>query len=59
MIDIALSDELSIHHYKNLRHPLQDYKRVHIKNHVLLFRFKDNAITFESFEHHDTVYDKE
>ena len=49
----------SIDHYKNLRHGLSDYKRVHIdKSFVLLFSVnKDkNHILFVKLMHHDDVY---
>jgi len=48
-----------IEHYKNLRHDLSDYKRVHIdKSFVLIFRvFKaEQHILFERFDHHDKIY---
>lgn len=43
-------------HYKNLRAPLQAYKRVHIGVFVLLFRLEDDTIIFSRLEHHDTAY---
>ena len=45
-----------IDHYKNLRKPLQDYKRVHIGHFVLLFRLKQNTIIFRYYDHHDKIY---
>ena len=53
------SDEFTIDHYKNLRHGLSDYKRVHIdKSFVLLFKvFKEkNYILFDKLKHHDDAY---
>jgi YafQ family addiction module toxin component len=53
------SDEESIQHYKNLKHDLSDYKRVHIDKHfVLTFKvdMKRNFILFIDFDHHDNVY---
>jgi len=47
-------------HYKNLRTPLQEFKRVHIDNHfVLLFSVDENKklITLQYFDHHDNIYD--
>ena len=58
---IANSDELTIEHYKNLRYDMKEFKRVHIGTHfVLIFRY-DKAkkfITFEDFDHHDSIYTK-
>ena len=47
------------HHYKNLRSPLQNLKRVHIgKSYVLLFSVdeKKKIVIFEGFDHHNKVY---
>lgn len=48
----------SVEHYKNLKHDLKDYKRIHIGHFVLVFKFDKNLnlISFEDFEHHDRVY---
>ena len=49
----------NVDHYKNLRKPLEGYKRVHIKgSSVLLFKYvpQDNKIIFYIMEHHDSVY---
>jgi len=54
-------DEESINHYKNLRHDLSEYKRVHIdKNFVLAFKVDilNNFILFVDFDHHDNIYSK-
>jgi YafQ family addiction module toxin component len=51
----------NIAHYKNLRKPLQDFKRVHIDTHfVLVFKYEQNedAIYFYDFDHHDNIYKK-
>ncbi len=48
-----------IEHYKNLRWPLEKYKRVHIsKRYVLIFRYykKENVILFRYFDHRDFIY---
>ncbi len=45
--------------YKNLRRPLQNWKRVHIDKHfVLTFSIDENAKTviLEDFDHHDNIY---
>ncbi|PIS45213.1 MAG: addiction module toxin RelE [Ignavibacteria bacterium CG08_land_8_20_14_0_20_37_9] len=52
-------DSDAIDHYKNLRHDLNNYKRVHIrKSFVLLFKVnkKDNHILFDRFGYHDDIY---
>ena len=49
----------SIDHYKNLRHDLKEFKRVHINSHfVLTFKINKakNFILFVDFDHHDNVY---
>ncbi|MFT4308864.1 MAG: addiction module toxin RelE [Candidatus Woesearchaeota archaeon] len=48
-----------INHYKNLKKPLQDYKRVHIKGpFVMIFKYfeSDDNVVFYSFDHHDRIY---
>jgi len=47
-------------HYKNLRRPLQFFKRVHIDSHFVLVYSVDEdnkTITLEYYDHHDNVYD--
>jgi len=59
--EIINSNQDSINHYKNLRHDLSDYKRVHIdKNFVLVFKvdIKNNFVLFVDFDHHDKIYGK-
>ncbi len=48
-------------HYKNLRAPLQDWKRVHIdKSFVLCFSVDEHTkiVTIEDYDHHDNIYRK-
>jgi len=48
-----------VNHYKNLRAPLQQFKRVHInKNFVLTFKYTpaEDKIEFFDFDHHDNIY---
>ena len=52
-IDEILISEI---HYKNLRYDMNDFKRVHIGHFVLVFRYVDNKVIFEDFEHHDNIY---
>ncbi|MDK2791105.1 MAG: hypothetical protein PWP15_1625 [Methanothermococcus sp.] len=47
------------HHYKNLRTPMEDFKRVHIdKSFVLIFTVDDNEkrVIFVDVAHHDEIY---
>ena len=47
------------HRYKNLRYPLNMWKRVHIYKHfVLTFSVDENnkTVTLEDFDHHDNIY---
>jgi YafQ family addiction module toxin component len=47
------------HHYKNLRAPLQHWKRVHIDKHfVLVFSVdeENKVVTLQDFDHHDNIY---
>ncbi|MBU0471118.1 MAG: type II toxin-antitoxin system RelE/ParE family toxin [Nanoarchaeota archaeon] len=46
-------------HYKNLRSPLQHFKRVHIdKSFVLVFSVDEDRkhIIIEDYDHHDNIY---
>jgi len=48
-----------VEHYKNLRAPLQDFKRVHIdKSFVLIFKYDKSIdeVRFYDFDHHDKIY---
>jgi YafQ family addiction module toxin component len=57
--EIVNCTEKEIDHYRNLRHGLSDYRRVHIdRSFVLIFRVfkKEKHILFERLEHHDRVY---
>lgn len=57
MDEILTCDD--VNHYKNLKKPLQDFKRVHIKGpFVLLFKYipSDDRIIFYDLDHHDVVY---
>lgn len=47
------------HRYKNLRFPLNMWKRVHIDKHFVLAFSVDESnktITLEDFDHHDNIY---
>ena len=51
---------LDMGHYKNLRHDLKEYKRVHIGSFVLIFKYneRNDFIYFTDFDHHDKIYNK-
>lgn len=47
------------HRYKNLRKPLNMWKRVHIDKHfVLTFSVNETneTVTLEDYDHHDNIY---
>lgn len=48
----------NIENYKNLKNPLNEYKRVHVGSFVLIFRHdkSKNKIFFEDLDHHDFIY---
>ena len=57
--EIANCDENAIEHYKNLRHDLSAYKRVHIdSSFVLMFQVfrKEKHVLFVRLMHHDDAY---
>ncbi len=59
--EIYNSDSIEINHYKNLKFPMQNQKRVHIdSSFVLAFEFDQNKklIIFVDFDHHDKIYKK-
>jgi len=48
-----------VEHYKNLKFPLNKFKRVHIDNSfVLIFKYdkESDAVFFYDLEHHDKIY---
>ena len=42
--------------HKNLKRPLQLYKRAHIGPFVMTFRIDGNIVRFTRIEHHDKIY---
>ena len=47
------------HRYKNLRAPLNDWKRVHVDKHfVIIFSIDEESksVTLEDYDHHDNIY---
>ena len=49
-------DEMAIHHFKNLRGGMSDYKRVQLGSFVLLFKVKKDVVIFDRFVHHKEAY---
>ncbi len=50
---------VDVEHYKNLRAPMQEFKRVHIKSSfVLIFKYlsSEDKIIFFELDHHDNIY---
>jgi len=49
---------LDMEHYKNLRHNLKEFKRVHLGSFVLIFKYdkKNDFVYFTDFDHHDRIY---
>lgn len=48
-----------VDHYKNLRSPLQNFKRVHVKGpFVLIFKYLvgEDKIFFYDLDHHNSIY---
>ena len=49
----------NVNHYKNLRAPMQQFKRVHIKgSFVLIFKYlpSEEKVIFFELGHHDNIY---
>ncbi len=47
----------SLDHYKNLKHTLKKFKRVHVNNsYVILFFGDDGTVYFVDYAHHDSIY---
>lgn len=47
------------HHYKSLKQPMQNMRRVHImKSFILIYSIdeKNKAVVLHKFEHHNNVY---
>ena len=57
--EIVNNNAETIKRYKNLKHDLSEFKRVHIdKSFVLAFKvdLANNFILFVDFDHHDKIY---
>ena len=52
-------NSFDVEHYKNLRSPLNTFKRVHVdKSFVLIFKYDktNDKVIFYDFDHHDNIY---
>lgn len=61
ILEVISRDSETINTYKNLRSPLNEYKRIHLTgNYILLFAVdnKNNKIVFVDIMHRDKVYKK-
>ncbi len=57
--EIINRDEKTINAYKNLRSPLNEYKRIHLTgNYILLFSVKRNHVVFVDIRHWDEMFGK-
>ncbi len=55
--EIIARDEKTIRAYKNLRSPLNEYKRIHLTgNYILLFSVKGNRVIFFDIRHWDDMF---
>jgi mRNA-degrading endonuclease RelE of RelBE toxin-antitoxin system len=53
-----IANSYNIENYKNLKKPLNEYKRVYVGSFVLIFRYDKlkEIIFFEDLDHHDFIY---
>lgn len=61
IIEILNKNSVTINIYKNLKSPMNEYKRIHLTdNYILLFKvdIKENRVTFVDIGHWDYVYGK-
>jgi len=57
--EITSNNEITIDRYKNLKSPLNEFKRIHLTdNFILLFKVnkKENHILFADIKHWDDAY---
>ena len=56
-----ITKSIEIKHYKNLRSPLQEFQRIHVRGpFILTFKYieSEDKILFYDFDHHDYIYKK-
>jgi len=59
LMEIISRDESGINAFKNLKSPMNEYKRIHLTdNFILLFKLHKNKIIFIDIRHRDDVYGK-
>ena len=54
-----VANSSDIEHYKNLKFPMNEFKRVHIdKSFILIFKYDktNNKLKFYDLDHHDRIY---
>jgi len=57
--EVIQRDEKTINAYKNLKSPLNEYKRIHLTdNYILLFAVDNKKIVFIDIRHWDDVFGK-
>jgi mRNA-degrading endonuclease RelE of RelBE toxin-antitoxin system len=59
LLEIINRDKVGINAYKNLKSPLNEFKRIHLtSNYILLFAvdIKNNHVVFVDIMHRDKVY---
>jgi len=57
--EVIKRDEKTINSYKNLKSPMNDFKRIHLTdNYILLFKVEIKHIVFVDIKHWDYVYKK-
>lgn len=57
--EIINRDSGTINFYKNLKSPMNEFKRIHLTdNYILLFKVENKHIVFVDIKHWDYVYEK-
>ena len=55
--EIITKDEKTINTYKNLKSPMNEFKRIHLTdNYILLFAVEKKHIVFIDIKHREKVY---
>ena len=57
--EVINRDKETINSYKNLKSPMNEFKRIHLTdNYILLFKVEKKHIVFVDIKHWDHVYEK-
>ncbi len=57
--EVINRNEGTINSYKNLKSPMNEFKRIHLTdNYILLFKVEKKHIVFVDVKHWDHVYEK-